>query len=118
MLYIIVERVIYMNSVISAIQNTVPISLFNKGLAGKIFEEVKQAGAKVVIKNNVAECVLLSPQEYVALMDAVNDAKLLSMAVERMEHFNAAGLISEKDVLSEFGINDGDLDGYEEVEIE
>ena len=112
------EEVIYLNSVISAIQNTVPISLFNKGLAGKIFEEVKQAGAKVVIKNNVAECVLLSPQEYVDLMNEVNEAKLLSLAIERMEHFNADNLISEKNVMSEFGISDRDLDGYEEVEIE
>lgn len=107
-----------MNSIMGAIQNTVPISLFNKGLAGKIFEEVKQAGAKVVMKNNVAECVLLSPQEYVKLVDEVNDARLLSLAVERMEHFNAANLISEKEILSEFGINDSDLVGFEEVEIE
>ena len=107
-----------MNSIMGAIQNTVPISLFNKGLAGKIFEEVKQAGAKVVMKNNVAECVLLSPQEYVKLVDEVNDARLLSLAVERMEHFNADNLISEKEIMSEFGINDSDLVGFEEVEIE
>ena len=65
-----------MASVISAIKNTVPISLFNRGQAGKIFEDVRKNGAKVVMKNNVAECVLLSPEEYVRLMDAVNDAKL------------------------------------------
>ena len=50
-----------MTSVMSAIKNTVPITQFNRGLAGKIFEEVKQTGAKVVMKNNMAECVLLSP---------------------------------------------------------
>ena len=58
-----------MTSVMSAIKNTVPITQFNRGLAGKIFEEVKQTGAKVVMKNNTAECVLLSPEEYVRLMD-------------------------------------------------
>ena len=47
-----------MASVISAIKNTVPISLFNRGQAGKIFEDVRKNGAKVVMKNNVAECVL------------------------------------------------------------
>ena len=46
-------------NVVSAIQNTVPISQFNRGLAGQIFEDVKTHGAKVVMKNNVAECVLL-----------------------------------------------------------
>ena len=39
-----------MASVMSAITNTVPITQFNRGLAGKIFEDVKQCGAKVVIK--------------------------------------------------------------------
>ena len=67
-------------SVISAIKNTVPISLFNRGQAGKIFEDVRKNGAKVVMKNNVAECVLLSPEEYVRLMDALNDAKLEAIA--------------------------------------
>ena len=41
----------------SAIENTIPISQFNRGLAGKIFEEVKHHGAKVVMKNNSPECV-------------------------------------------------------------
>ena len=72
-----------MPSVISAIQNTVPITHFNRGLAGKIFEEVKATGAKVVMKNNTAECVLLSPDEYVRLMDEVNDARLLAIATAR-----------------------------------
>ena len=31
-----------MASVMSAITNTVPITQFNRGLAGKIFDEVKQ----------------------------------------------------------------------------
>ena len=57
-----------MASVMSAITNTVPITQFNRGLAGKIFDEVKQCGAKVVMKNNTAECVLISPDEYVRLM--------------------------------------------------
>ena len=45
-----------MVNIASAIRNTVPISLFNRGLAGKIFNEVKQSGAKVVMKHNAAEC--------------------------------------------------------------
>ena len=51
-----------MASVISAIRDTIPISMFNRGLAGKIFEEVRKAGAKVVMKNNLPECVLVSPE--------------------------------------------------------
>ena len=64
-----------MSSVISAVKHTVPISLFNRGQAGKIFEEVKRFGAKVVMKNNNPECVLLSPEEYIELMEKLEDTK-------------------------------------------
>lgn len=69
-----------MDAIRGAIENTVSISLFNKGLAGRIFEDVKRYGAKVVMKSNSAECVLMSPEEYVRLMDEVNDARLLAEA--------------------------------------
>ena len=69
-----------MLSVVSAIRNTVPITQFNRGLAGQIFEDVKATGAKVVMKNNSAECVLLAPDEYVRLMDELNDAWLAVLA--------------------------------------
>lgn len=68
-----------MADVSGALRSTVPISLFNRGLAGKVFEEVRQQGAKVVMKNNAPECVLLSPEEYLRLIDEVNDAKLAAL---------------------------------------
>ena len=37
-------------NIIAAIQNTISISQFNRGLAGKIFQDVKNSGAKVVMK--------------------------------------------------------------------
>lgn len=107
-----------MSSVMSAIQNTVSISQFNRGLAGKIFEDVKHCGAKVVMKNNTAECVLLSPAEYVSLMNEVNDARLLAAATERMAHFDATKLVSQADVDTEFGFTDADLADTDEVEFE
>ena len=107
-----------MPSVISAIQNTVPITHFNRGLAGKIFEEVKATGAKVVMKNNVAECVLLSPDEYVRLMDEVNDARLLAIATERMANFDPSALIPEEKVWERLGVTQEELDSIGEVEIE
>ena len=107
-----------MASVMCAIKNTVPISQFNRGLAGKIFEDVKQSGAKVVMKNNVAECVLISPEEYVRLMDEVNDARLLAVASERMAHFNPATLISEEEMNRRLGITEDNLTGFDEVDIE
>ena len=107
-----------MANITSAIRDTISISLFNRGLAGKIFEDVKQSGAKVVMKNNSAECVLLSPDEYVKLMDEVNDARLLSIANERMQNFNSSNLISSEDLYKELGITEEDLDTIGEVEFE
>ena len=107
-----------MPSVVSAIRDTVPITQFNRGLAGQIFEDVKTHGAKVVMKNNSAECVLLSPDEYVRLMDALNDARLLALASERMAHFDAATIIPEEKVWDRLGITEDDLDSIGEVEFE
>lgn len=107
-----------MPSVVSAIHDTVPITQFNRGLAGQIFEDVKTHGAKVVMKNNSAECVLLSPDEYVRLMDELNDARLLALASERMAHFDAAAIIPEEKVWDRLGITEDDLDSIGEVEFE
>ena len=98
-----------MASVVSAITNTVPITQFNRGRAGKIFEDVKRSGAKVVMKNNAAECVLLSPEEYVRLMDEVNDARLLAVATERMAHYDPSTLISEEEMNRRLGVTAADL---------
>jgi len=107
-----------MANMTSAIRDTISISLFNRGLAGKIFEEVKQTGAKVVMKNNAAECVLLSPDEYIHLMDEVNDARLLTMASQRMEHYDPSTTISGDELYKELGITKEDLDDCGEAEIE
>ena len=102
----------------NAIKNTVPISVFNRGLAGKIFEDVKQTGAKVVMKNNVAECVLLSPEEYVRLMDEVADARLFALASRRMAKYDGKKTVSFDAALKELGIDPDELSDADEVEIE
>lgn len=117
-LYIVVKEVMSMSSIRSAIENTIPISLFNRGLAGKIFDEVKRYGAKVVMKNNTPECVLLSPDEYIRLLDEVNDARLLASAAERMSHFNPATLISQEQVDQKFGFTPSDYENTDDIEFE
>ena len=72
-----------MADISSALRSTIPISLFNRGMAGKVFEDVRRQGAKVVMKNNSPESVLLSPEEYLRLIDEVNDAKLAALAAQR-----------------------------------
>lgn len=105
-------------NVMSAIQNTIPISHFNRGLAGQIFAEVRNIGAKVVMKNNSPECVLLSPEEYVRLMNELNEAKLIAVAAQRMATFDSSKAIPASDVYKELGITEEDLSGFDEVEFE
>lgn len=105
------------NPIRGAIENTIPISLFNRGLAGKIFEDVRRCGAKVVMKNNSAECVLLSPEQYVRLLDEVNDARLLALASDRMAKYNGTA-VSQEDMDREFGFTPGDYKDTEEIDFE
>ena len=107
-----------MESVVSAIKNTISISLFNRGMAGKIFEEVRKSGPKVVMKNNSAECVLLSPEEYTALIDEINDAKLLSLASSRLQNYNPDTLIPLDEIDKKYGISSEALCSENEVEFE
>ena len=107
-----------MHDMSETIRNMVPISLFNRGLAGKVFEDVRKNGAKVVIKNNVPECVLLSPDDYLKIMDELNDFQLYMLAGKRMENYNPSKAIPAEKVFEELGITDSDLEDFDEVEIE
>lgn len=107
-----------MDGLRGAIENTVSISQFNKGLAGRIFEDVRRNGAKVVMKNNAAECVLMSPQEYVRLMDEINDARLLAEASARMSHFDLDTLLTNDQIDEALGLSPADYADISEVEFE
>ncbi len=103
-----------MSDMSGAIKNTISISVFNRGLAGKIFEDVKKTGTKVVMKNNVAECVLMSPDEYVELMEELNDLRLLRLAEERLNNMKDSDIISEEEALKELGIRKEDIEPISE----
>ena len=64
------------------------------------------------------ECVLLSPEEYLRLIDEVNDAKLAALAAQRMQHFDADKAIPAEEVYQKYGISDADLADFDEVEFE
>ena len=107
-----------MENIAAVIRNTVPINQFNRGMAGRIFEEVKRTGAKVVIKNNQPECVLMSPEEYLALIDELNDAKLLTIAEERFSHYDPSKTYTQEEIEKEFGITQEDYEKTGEVVFE
>jgi PHD/YefM family antitoxin component YafN of YafNO toxin-antitoxin module len=97
------------------LSDIVSISSFNKGKAGKIFDEMKKTGMKIVVKNNKPECVMLTPQKYEELIEKVENYDLLMEAAERYEKSEGKDSIDEKELLRRFKIEDKDL---EDVEVE
>ncbi|WP_019138643.1 type II toxin-antitoxin system Phd/YefM family antitoxin [Peptoniphilus timonensis] len=107
-----------MNFIKQISNRTVSISDFNRGLAGRIFDDVKSTGSKVVLKNNTPECVLLSPEEYSRLMDEVEDARDLMLAKSRLESMNEIEVISKEDIEEAFKMNFDDIEPLSEDEFE
>lgn len=97
---------------------TVSISEFNRGLAGRIFEDVKVNGSKVVLKNNTPECILISPEEYTKLIDELDDAKDLVIANARISSINTFNLISQEEFEKSFNINLDEISPLDQDEIE
>ncbi len=98
-----------MNTAKKIINSIVPISRFNKGEAGKIFDEVTKHGVKVVIKNNIPTCVLISPNDYENILEELRNYKLYVEAEKRLNNSNYKTM-SEKDVIDNLGISEEDID--------
>jgi len=87
----------------NALDSLIPITRFNRGEAGKIFDEVRESGCKVVMKNNAPACVLLTPERYKEMMEIIEDQYLLELAEGRLR--NGSGLtIPAEEVYAELGI--------------
>ncbi len=106
----------------------VPISRFNKGEAGKIIEEVKRDGIKVIVKNNAPECVMLTVEAYDKLVQEsnriVNPPQTLEQEKARKEFIakirkNVAPPLpptrNRKEVMDEIGSIDIDKDAVWEL---
>ena len=99
-----------MNTV-NVLDSIIPISLFNKGQANKIFADVKKSGTKIVVKNNAPECILMSPQNYQQMMEEYENAILAAEAEKRLAQ--KTEYISHEDVMKDFGLDSSDLDDVE-----
>lgn len=104
-------------STIGMMKKIVPITRFNKGEANKIFDEVQSTGTKIVMKNNRPACVLVSPEQYEALIERLSDYLLLAEADRRMAVNQDAENISHEDMMRSLGVTREDLDTVD-VEIE
>lgn len=92
------------------LRSLVPITRFNKGEANKIFEEVKETGFKIVIKNNVPTCVLITPEAYAEMLETIEDYHLLLEAEKRMSSVGDNSYVSADQVMDELGIKQSEID--------
>ena len=95
----------------------VPISRFNRGEAGKIFDEVRESGCKIVVKNNTPACVMLTPEMYQEMVDMIEDRYLLAVAEQRLKYDTGVTYTFEE-LLAKDGLTLSDIDAMEDVEIE
>jgi PHD/YefM family antitoxin component YafN of YafNO toxin-antitoxin module len=91
----------------------IPITRFNRGEANKIFDEVRETGCKVVVKNNTPTCILLTPEKYNEIMEAMEDERLLAIAMERERNDNGNRTTFE-DELRVSGLTLADIEAMEE----
>lgn len=108
------EEIISLKNIMDSI---VPITRFNRGEANKIFEEVSEYGTKIVMKNNVPACVLIDPERYEEMVEALEEYALYLEAEKRMNSAEEESFISSEKVYEELKIREEDLDDVD-VEIE
>lgn len=103
-----------MNSMYAA--GTIPVTRFENGEASEIFDEVRNSGVKIVMKNNAPVCVLLPPEQYDFLIEMASDYMLCLEAESRdCEHNNES--LSREEVMHNLGVASEELDDIQ-VEIE
>ena len=100
------------------LRSLVSISQFSKGQATKVFGRLRNEPQLIVLKNNIPEAVLLSPEEYMRLSEIEENYNLLTLAQERLANGNLNSAVSETEVLASLGISEADIDSAEDVEIE
>lgn len=102
----------------SIFDDIISITEFNKGRAGKIFESVKSGRPKIVFKNNVPECILISPEQYKNMLDELEDLQLIALSDERMKNYDSERLLSSEEINKKYDYNDPDIADADEIEFE
>lgn len=62
----------YTDDMLSLTKSMISSTQFNRGQAGKIFEQMQEDKRKLIVKNNKPVCVLLSIDEYERLIAAAS----------------------------------------------
>ncbi|NMB97920.1 MAG: type II toxin-antitoxin system Phd/YefM family antitoxin [Clostridiaceae bacterium] len=111
-------------------EHLVSISEFSKGKTSKIFEDVKNNNTEyIVLKNNQPTAIVISVESYrelvkkaakmEALLEKIEEARLLKLVESRMENFDPENTISFEDFVNEQGFDmDEIISDADSVEIE
>ena len=104
-----------MNNPLYSIKNTIHLSTFKKIDIEEIFNSVKKDGIKIVTKYNKPICVMIPYEKYNNMIDEIEDARLLQLAMEREKLHANIPFISLEELLKQENI---EIDSYDDVEIE
>lgn len=96
----------------------VPVSDFNKGKAGRIFETLEAKGEIFVMKNNRPAAVVVSVKRWAEMMEREESDWLARIARERLADFDENALVPNADVLAAAGLTQNEIDNAETPEIE
>lgn len=107
-----------MSNVVNIVNNLVPVSLFNKGKAAQIFDRLKSQKELVVVKNNKAEAIVLSCEEYSRLKEMEEDYVLLLEACQRLMDNKGQSTIPFIELIKDLGITKKQLQALDDVKIE
>lgn len=107
-----------MLSTMNMIHSLVPITLFNRGQASKIFDRLKSERQLIVLKNNQTSAIILSPEEYERLSEIEENYTLLMEAQRRLEAHGDKPGIPESIVLEHLGLTQEEIDAAEDPKIE
>jgi len=100
------------------LKSLVSITQFNKGQAAKIFDRLKIERRIVVLKNNAPSAIILSPDEYLRLVEIEEDSILLNLAEQRLAGYKTGDGIPYEEALAQMGLTHEDVENAEDVEIE
>jgi antitoxin StbD len=104
-------------SIKNILEGIVPITRFNRGEAGKIFDEVSETGVKVVLKNNLPVAVLITPEQYEAMVETLEDYGLYLETENRLKNAGAQETVSHEQMMKVLGINKAEFNDID-VDIE
>lgn len=94
-------------------EKTISVTDFVRNIT-KSFVDLKN-GAKVIMKNNKPEAVIMSPGEYMQLINDLEDAQDLALAQSRSAKTNQTKLLSHDEFWNQVETSD---DNDDEVEFE